>query len=72
MVAWIESDEILGDAQTFSAKCGVKLMIAMQNNPDMYDKQFLEGSDTIGFMVESVAKHYNFDRNSNLVRIVFE
>ena len=61
MVAWIDSDEILGDSQSFSKKSGVKLMLALQNNSNMYDKQFLESSGSIAIMVESVAKHYKFD-----------
>jgi hypothetical protein len=36
-VAWINSDDIFGDAQSFSNKSGVKLMVAIQNNPNMYE-----------------------------------
>lgn len=72
MVAFIDSNEIWGDAQSFSQKSGVKLMIAIQNNSNMYDKQFLEGSDSIGIMVENIAKHYKFGSNNQLLRIEFE
>lgn len=72
MVAFIDSNEIFGDAQSFSQKSGIKLMLALQNNPRMYDKQFLEGSGNIGIMVTNIAKHYKFDINNNLLRIEFE
>ena len=34
MVAWIDSDEILGDSQSFSKKSGVKLMLALVMIPE--------------------------------------
>ena len=71
MIAFIDSNEIFGDAQSFSQKSGLKLMLALQNNPRVYDKQFLEGSG-IGIMVTNIAKHYKFDTNNNLLRIEFE
>ena len=72
MVAFIESNDILGDAESFSKKSGVKLMIGLQNNPDMYDKQFLERSSSIGIMVDKVAKLYKFNINNKLLRIEFK
>lgn len=72
MIAWIDSDEIWGDAQIFSQKSGFKLQLLLQNAPDMYGKQFLESPHTIGIMIEKAAKYYNFDSNNKLLRIKFE
>lgn len=72
MVAFIDSKDILDDATKFSKASGLNFMVAIQNNPTVYDKQFLEGTGSIGFMVPTVAQHYNFDKNNKLVRIEFE
>ncbi len=72
MVAWINSDDIWADAQSFKQKSGFKLKFIISNNPDMYDKQFLKSPHTIAIMVEKVAKYYKFDSNNKLLRIKFE
>ena len=73
MVALIESpDEIIEDASSFRKKSGFKLMIGMQNNPSMFDSQFLGSTGDIGMMVPKVAKHYTFDKNAKLARLEFE
>ena len=72
MVAFIESNDILDDGVKFSKKSGLKLKLMLQNNPQIYDKQFLEKYSSIGMMVVNVAKHYEFDSNVKLSRIEFK
>jgi len=72
MVAFIESKTILDDGVKFSKKSNLKLKLMLQNNPQMYDKQFLEKFSSIGMMVTNVAKHYKFDINDKLSRIEFK
>lgn len=73
LVAFIESDGIIPDAMRLISACGLSFgSVGIQNNADKYDEQFLEDTGRIGFMVPSVADHYGFEKNSELVRIEFE
>jgi hypothetical protein len=73
MIAGIDADigTMMGDATEFLKAAGIDMQLALQNNPEMYDKQFLEKNDTVGFMIASLAGHYKFAQNDKLARIVF-
>jgi hypothetical protein len=70
--AMIETDAILGDMMDFGQVAGIQVNVAIQNNPEVYDTQFLKEADAIGVMVPAIAKHYKFRNNAKLVEIVLQ
>jgi hypothetical protein len=72
MVAWINSNEILGEAQNFVKISALKMNLGIQNNPSAYDKQFLENAKRVGIMLPEIAKYYKFDQKGELLRLEFE
>jgi hypothetical protein len=44
--------------------------VGIQNNSEVYGKNLLEDSTTIGFMSAGVAEHYKFKDETNLVQLV--
>jgi hypothetical protein len=73
LCAMIETDSIVGDAtQLCKAGEAKGFQIAIQNSPDVYDKNLLEDSKTIAIMLPVVAEHYKFRENPKLVEVSIE
>jgi len=72
LVAWINSDQILGDAEDFVSAGNIEMTIGIQNNADFYGVQLLEDESRIGIMVPDLAEYYGFEEEETLVQIEFK
>jgi hypothetical protein len=66
---WV-CDNILGDMQKLQLAGQISVNVGIQNNSEVYGKNLLEDSTTIGFMSAGVAEHYKFKDETNLVQLV--
>jgi len=68
----VSLDKIVDDASKFIKSGAQDMALTLQNNPEVYGANLLNDSHSVGFMVPSVAKHYRFEDEADLVRVVIE
>jgi len=67
--AFINTETIVGDATAFRKAGGLTVGINIQNNPDVYAKQFLQETNFVAFLIPAVARHYGFFENDKLIEL---